>query len=212
MSRSSVVLICLGLLAGAPLARAEPELEAPIPETTSASEVGSQAAVLDRRRLDYREDGAGRVVAVVEAVLVRTSEGRAEGRLLISLSDPRVDPLPGYQGVQGVNALAARELRRAVDEQLLEVWAGNCSRSLRRATYQVTQEGPIPERRVGADGRIDLSARTSESFPLQLEILTGVSAYRLVEVRLRGRRRLVASFRVGEDGRGEIVGLMAVSQ
>lgn len=142
---------------------------------------------LDQRQLDYIEDGAGRTVADIEA---RLFGDRLE--LVIAPVGPRIEPLPGYTGRAGANELAALELQRIVEEELLQVLTRGPDGSVTQGHVRLSAWDTLPVRRLRADGSVDFLARSRRSFPVELRCLCPLGGPGRYETRLfvRGEARL----------------------
>jgi hypothetical protein len=160
--------------------------------------------VLDARRERFVEDEAGgRTLAALDVELVRDG-GRARLSLVAHAEGPEVDPVPGLAGVRGANRITARELDRIASGRLLEVRTRrlDLDGAAIEGEYRVVRRGGVPERRVLADGRIDVAAKTEE-----LALALGVDGGAVdpgrfaTELTLGGRVRLSVEFRFdGERG------------
>jgi hypothetical protein len=163
-----------------------------------------RAVTLDERRFDYLEDEpTGRVLAEIRARLERQG-GDAVLRVTASAIGARVDPVPGWQGVRGSNRITAEEIASISANGRLCVETDVDGAAARRGSARTGRRGRIPERRIGADGSIDVTAQTAAEYPLELIAETaplgaGVHRTRLV---LDGRPRLeIVTTTRGADGR-----------
>ncbi|KAF0245373.1 MAG: hypothetical protein FD180_1688 [Planctomycetota bacterium] len=166
--------------------------------------------VLDERRLDFTEDeGSGRVVADVRAFLL-LEDGRVRLRISASAVGPRVDPVPGFQGIRGANRIAAEELQSILRKErgMLATRRGT---GVETERGREARRGRIPERRLNPDGTLDLDAESREEFPLEAVFETappGDGVY-TTELVVDGRPRLRVVYRV-KDNSGRISALEAV--
>ena len=114
----------------------------------------------ERPRFDYHDAHDGRSLADVRVSL----SGRGKQRslqMVISAVGPLVDPIPRFRGVRGANRYTAEER-----DLILTHWHSAGVRTRHAAHPQaragsISQglRGQIPERRIGDDGRIDVSAQ-----------------------------------------------------
>ncbi len=172
----------------------------------AGSEPTPASARYDQRQLDYIEDGAGRTVAAIEASLY---SDRLEVR--IAPVGPQIEPMPGYTGRAGANQLAAEELQRIVEEDLLQVLTRRNGLSSQRGEVRLGAWETLPVRRLRADGRVDFSARSQRTFPIELRTvspLAGPGCYETVFI-VRGEVRLRVRFQLDAAG-GRIELLEAV--
>jgi hypothetical protein len=194
-----VVLIPLGW-AGWFLATPRRECgDAPPPGT-------APAVLLDSRRVDYLEDeGTGRRLAELRLELVREA-GAVSLRIVATAAGPRVDPVPGWQGVAGANRITAEELASILRRGRLSVEvAGVAPGEPGSGTVHGGRRGRVPERRRRTDGGIDLDALTCEEYPLELVAITPPlgSGARRTRLLLDGKPRLEVTTFTGRD-RGRI--------
>jgi hypothetical protein len=137
-----------------PVAAPEPRPDAPV--------------LLAQRRAPYFEDdGGGRILAEVEVRLQRDASGT---RLLgaIHAEGPLVDPVPGWTGIHGSNRITARELTALYESGALALTTPDGDPA---GTLHAGRRGAIRERRLRADGSLDLAA-ASEEFLLELQFDT----------------------------------------
>jgi hypothetical protein len=142
------------------------------------------ALVVDEKRCDYLEDeGTGRCLADIRASLVRRG-GALQLRIVAAATGPRVDPVPGWRGVQGANRITAEEIRSIVEQgRMRVVTEGGADPA--GASIEIGMRGRIPERRRAADGGIDVAGMTDVESPLELVATTpalgeGVRRTRLI--------------------------------
>jgi len=164
--------------------------------------------VLDARQADFIEDnGTGRVVGAIDARLSGCG-GTGALHLEVRARGPRLDPIPGFEGIHGVNVHTAREIERVLEEGALRV--------VTRSTDGVEHAGRVtpgprvalPRRQLTADGRLLLDARTDRALPASIRFDTGElppGRYR-TEVLVQGRSRLRAEFELAA-GTGRITAL-----
>jgi hypothetical protein len=133
--------------------------------------------LVDRQVAAYIEDEpGGRALAEVETRL-SAAGGSARLELLLSADGAEVEPVPGFAGVRGHNRITARELTRLVREQRVVVrtserdggTSGECA-------LRVARVGHVPERRVAADGSVELDVATREEFVLALHSVSDALA------------------------------------
>jgi hypothetical protein len=131
-------------------------------------------AVLGERSAPYFEDALPpRPVAWVHASLERHA-GVVRLRLVVDAEGPGVDPVPGMAGVAGANLHTADDLRRLLDERALTVHTRPTGRPgvVWPGMLRVQRTGTLPTRRFGANGELELDARTAASYPLAVEFLS----------------------------------------
>jgi hypothetical protein len=124
------------------------------------------ARVLDARTSPYYEDAAvQRPVASVLAELVE-DVGSLRLRVTVSAIGDEVEPLPGLEGVHGVNLRTAEELDRLLRGDTLRLVLRH-SGALVPGTLESVQRDHLPARRIGPDGRLRLEERTEASWPVR---------------------------------------------
>jgi hypothetical protein len=171
----------------------------------TAPEAAAPAVLLDSRRIDYFEDeGTGRRLAELRVVLER-DPGGVSLRIVASAVGPRIDPIPGWQGVSGANRITAEELASILSRGRLSVEVdGVAPGEPGLGTVHGGRRGRIPERRRQPDGEIDFSALTGEVYPLELVAVTPPlgSGVRRTRLLLDGQPRLeVTTFSGRDSGR-----------
>ena len=134
-------------------------------------------------------------------------------RIVAAAIGPRVDAVPGWQGVAGANRITAEEITSILEKRRLRVETDG---ALLAATLlgdaRAGRRGPIPERRVAASRAIDHQAFTDVEYPLELIATTpplgdGLRRTRLV---VDGKPRLEITT-VTHGGRGRIRDVKALS-
>jgi hypothetical protein len=132
------------------------------------------ARELDRRVTSYVEDEPGaRALAEIDARL-SVERGAARLEVVLDAVGPEVEPVPGFAGVRGSNRITARELTRLVREQRVALRTFEVERGdAFDGDVRVARVGPVPERRVGPDGTLELGALTREEFVTALETRSG---------------------------------------
>lgn len=128
-------------------------------------------------QFDYHDDRDGRNLADVELKLERTG-ANAEPSLNIRISavGPNVDPIPGYRGVRGANRFTAEELELMLSGKhavRIQTWHQTRDATAIEGSLKGGRRGHIPERRLQADGRIDVLAVTRATYPLDVTIDSG---------------------------------------
>jgi len=124
------------------------------------------ARVLDARTAPYYEDATvPRPVASVLAELVE-DVGSLRLRVTVSAVGDEVDPLPGLEGVYGVNLRTAEELDRLLRSDALRLVLRHAGAQL-PGSLESVQRDRLPARRVGPDGRFELEAVTEASWPVR---------------------------------------------
>jgi hypothetical protein len=176
-------------------------------ESADAPPRGAAPAVLlDSRHVDYLEDeGTGRRLAELRLDLA-CKAGAVSLRIVATAVGPRVDPVPGWQGVAGANRITAEELGSILRRGRLSVEVdGVAPGEPGLGTVHGGRRGHIPERRRRADGEIDFSALTAEEYPLELVAITPPlgSGARRTRLLLDGKSRLEVTTFTGRD-RGRI--------
>jgi hypothetical protein len=126
-------------------------------------------SILDERRFDYPEDeGTGRLLAAIHVVLERRG---AETTLRVTASaiGAGLDPLPGWQGVRGANRISAEEFGSIVEHDRMRVETTGPDRGAPHlGSAHTGRRGRLPERRLAADGSIDVRAMTAAEYPVEL--------------------------------------------
>src|SRR5262249_44117254 len=128
-----------------------------------------RAVVLDACSYDYPEDeGTGRILAVITTVLERNDAGITL-RVAASAIGPRLDPVPGWQGVRGGNRITAEEIESSVSKPRIRVEtdAGGHGTPV-LGSVRAGRRGRIAERRRLPDGSIDVTATTAAEYPIEL--------------------------------------------
>lgn len=159
----------------------------------------SPPTVLDRRAADYYEDeGGGRILADVESRILAGPGRHVRFEADISATGPRVVPVPGFSGIIGANRITAEELKAIITERRWGVRVVDQSGRASAGTLVVTKSGPIPERRIRADGTIDEHGVSGEVFPLTARLSTPPlpEGRHLIELEVDGEPRLRALVRV----------------
>jgi hypothetical protein len=115
----------------------------------------------------YREDAPGaRPVAALGARL------RARGtvrwlELDVAARGPNVVPVPGLEGVHGVNIKTAHELHRALrDGRLRTMVRARGGSVVGSGEVVAVRSERLPQRRLSGDGDVDLHARTDAQWPV----------------------------------------------
>jgi hypothetical protein len=171
----------------------------------TAPEAAVPVVRLDSRRVDYLEDeGTGRRLAELRLELAREA-GAVSLRIVATAVGPRVDPIPGWQGVAGANRITAEEFASILRRGRLSVEVdGVAPDEPRFGTVRGGRQGHIPERRRRPDGAIDFDALTGDEYPLELVAITpplGTGARR-TRLLLDGKPRLeVTTFTSLDHGR-----------
>lgn len=201
--RSSALLG--GVLAGALVLRSS-GLDPLGPAREPAGPVGLANPVLDEAWTEYRDrHQGGRIIARVHTVLARSEDGEAaELAIRPSAVGATVEPIAGFRGVRGANVRTAEELEGLVGEGRIELWTRPAAGAgeARAGVVRVAGRASLPERRIGAGGRIEFEARTRREHVTELELATGPlspGAWRS-EVVVGGRVRLAVTFTFDESG------------
>jgi len=140
----------------------------PPPQPPITATVGE----LDRRSASYLEDHLPSDTSGPRAVadMLATLLGDADGvwlRLAISAQGPRVEPIPGIEGVPGVNLRTAEELHLLLREDRLQLVTRDGRASLTGELMAVERQ-QLPMRRLRPDGSIDVSAVSAAELPVRV--------------------------------------------
>lgn len=129
--------------------------------------------VLDAVVADYLEDAPGaRPIAALGARLLAQGERRWL-ELVVAARGPRVVPVPGLEGVHGTNLRTAQELHRLLrDGRLRPRLRDGAGREAGAGRVVAVAEEPLPSRRLGADGDVDLHATTAAAWPVEVTLVS----------------------------------------
>jgi hypothetical protein len=159
--RITRLLVC-GLVLGVAV------LLAPVP----AEQPASPPKLLPPNRFAYHDDHDGRRLADIRVKIVENDGGHSL-QLVISAVGPQVQPIPGFAGVRGANRYTAEQIENILTGQLslvVKTQADDGS-AASFGQWRAGRRGPIPERRLRPDGRVDFLAETRE-YPLELVVET----------------------------------------
>jgi len=166
---------------------------------------------IDEAQLDFRDNDDGRRDADIRAVLEQR-DGEVVLRVVSSAVGPSIEPVRGYRGRSGSNRITAEEIAsllkgRRLSVESRRVGADQVIPGIARAG----RSGRVPERRIGADGRIDFEALSALEYPLELVVEIKASGSGLHEALwlVDGSPRLKVAVQVGEGG-GRIVSIEAI--
>ena len=153
----------------------------------------------DQATFDYHDDRDGRNLAEIDLKVAKaTNDSQSSLDIRISAVGPDVDPIPGYRGVHGANRYTAEELQLMLSaKHAVEVhtWRADVA-TPQEGHLRSGRRGRIPQRRILADGQIDVSAMTRETYPLDLTINTGglSQGSQQTQISIDGIPRLRVSF------------------
>lgn len=130
------------------------------------------------KQFGYHDDHDGRRVADIRLRGVNHDGSRRTLEIVISAVGPDVDAIPGWTGVRGGN--------RHTAEQIENILTGRFAFDAKTQVEPVStplpvqwrsgRRGPIAQRKLGTDGRIDFFAVTPREYPLELIVETDVVA------------------------------------
>ena len=164
-------------------------------------QIPSTPKVEPDRRFHFKDDHDGRRLADIRLRLIER-DGKRSLEMTIAAVGPSVEPIPGWTGVYGANRHTAEQLEYIVSGRVLfVVKTQSDAASPWQGSWREGRRGAIPERRLGADGRIDFFAVTPREYPLELIADTdGVHEGRqMTELWFNGAPRLRVSYVVAGD-------------
>jgi hypothetical protein len=200
MSRNRSMILLVSALAGGFTL-----VSAPAEQPTSSPRVEPAD------RFAYHDDHDGRRLADIRVQVIER-DGVKSLQLSISAVGPQVETIPGFAGVRGANRYTA--------EQIENILSGRFSFAVKTRVdgsapwsgqWRAGRRGPIPERRLGPDGRIDFLAVTPRDYPLELIVDTGrvVDGRQTTELWFDGVPRLRLSYQVAGN-RARIVAFQSL--
>lgn len=149
-----------------------------------------QDNVLEARNFDYVDAEDNRSTAQVETRLVYAGE-KIRLELALSAVGMNVQPIPGWMGVWGANRFTAEELEGLVQgKRVLMIRDGSGDRVV---GLREIRRGRLAERRLTADGKIDVMGMTEREYTLEAVLDVGEieEGEDRVEVRVEGMTRLI---------------------
>src|SRR5262245_10315686 len=117
MVRLTATLVLIVTVGGVAWRVAGPRASSSLPPAPGLA----PAVILDSRRLDFLEDeGTGRRLADLRVDLERGAGGITV-RVVASAIGPRVDAIPGWQGVAAANRITAEEIASILEKNRMRV-------------------------------------------------------------------------------------------
>jgi hypothetical protein len=156
---------------------------------TELRDSSGTSRVLDRREADFCEGEEARVVAALEATLVR-ERGRNILRLRASALGPRVDAAPGAEGLRGANGITAREIESLLAGGRAQVRVHRDGHAAGTGRVRAGRCGEVPRRRLLADGRVEHRGHRSSPVEVVFEAALSETGRHRVEVWVAGEERV----------------------
>src|SRR5262245_12470212 len=129
--------------------------------------------ILHRLSAPYLEDdGSGRTLAHIDATLRRRDDG-VHLEIDIDSVHPSVDPVPGFAGIAGSNRRTAFEIDELSRTGALAVVTSDASGRSIPGSSRSARRGAVPERRLRADGSLEVNALSPERLVLALKADSG---------------------------------------